>query len=162
MQRTTALALGMLLALVSAGSTLAAKPTREVIDLGTPEALAADSAFVTALCGFDIVASGPSQVIVHVFTDNSGVFKREIDSYQILETFTYVETGASVTLHDVGPDLVWVGRDGTLFLAMTGRSLTGSGYIGRVLVNLDSGETLSSAGSNRGSLEDLICAALKP
>jgi hypothetical protein len=152
--------MGALMSLALAAPALAAKPTREVINLATPEGLAADSEFVTTLCGFDVVASGTGRVIVHVFTDNSGAFRREIDGYLIDETFTNVETGASVTLHDVGPDLVWVGRDGSLYLAITGRSLTGSGNIGRVLVNLDSGETLSISGKDLGSLDVLICEAL--
>jgi len=149
----------LVLTAVLAAPALAAKPSREVI-VGTTEELAADSAFVTELCGFEVSASGSSRVIVHVFTDSTGAFVREIDGYQIVETFTNVATGMSVTLHDVGPDRVWLARDGTTMLAQVGRSLTGSGYIGRVVVNLDTGEVVSTAGREVGSLEEVICAPL--
>jgi hypothetical protein len=142
-----------------AAPVLAAKPSKEVVG-GTPEELAADSAFLTELCGFEVAASGTSRVIVHVFTDSTGAFVREIDGYQIKETLTNVATGASVTLHDVGPDRVWVTRDGTMMLAQIGRSLSGSGYIGRVVVNLDTGEVVSTAGRRVGTLEEVICAPL--
>ena len=149
MKRITAVALGILLALASAGTTLAAKPSREVIDLATPDGLAANSAFVTWLCGFDVVASGTARVTVHVFTDSSGEFRHEIDGYQIVETFTN-ESGVSVTLHDVGPDVIWVGDDGSLLDAITGRSLTGSGYIGRVVVESRHRRDAVDGGKERG------------
>jgi len=138
---------------------LAGKPTKEVI-VGTQEELDADSAFATHLCGFEVAASGHSRVIVHIFTDSTGAFVREIDGYQIVETFTNVATGVSVTLHDVGPDRVWLTRDGTTMLAQVGRSLTGSGYIGRVVVNLDTGAVISTAGRQVGTLEEVICGPI--
>jgi hypothetical protein len=145
-----------------AGPALAAKPTFEVIDIGTPEVEAADGAFLSALCGFEVTASADAWVIVHTFTDRNGDFAREIDNYQIVETFTNADSGAAVTLHDVGPDIATINRDGELILAQIGRSLTGSGYIGRVVVNLDTNEVLSAAGRNMGTLEELICEPLAP
>jgi hypothetical protein len=142
-----------------ASPTVAAKPTREVIDIGTPADEAEVGAILTELCGFPITASIESRVTVLVFTDRHGQFKREIDIYASMDTFLN-GAGGSVTLHDVGPDIFWLSRDGALLYAAVGRSLTGSGYIGRVVVNLDTGEELLVAGKNVGSLEDQVCEPL--
>jgi hypothetical protein len=152
--------MAILLTAVLAAPALAAKPTREVIDIGTPADEAADAAFLTALCGFPITVTTDATVTVHVFTDRHGDFMREIDKYLIRETFTNPASGESVTLHDVGPDLFWFNRDGELLLALVGRSLTGSGYIGRFVLNLDTGETVHVAGKSVGSLEGQVCDPL--
>jgi hypothetical protein len=152
--------LAILLSILVAAPTLGAKPSREVIDIGTPADEAADAAFISELCGFPITVDTEATVTVHIFTSGQGEFTREIDKYIIRETFTNPATGESVTLHDVGPDIVWINRDGEVMLAQIGRSLTGSGYIGRVVTNLDTGETVLVAGKNAGTLEEQICVPL--
>jgi hypothetical protein len=47
-----------------------------------------------------------------------------------------------------------------MMLAQIGRSLSGSGSIGRVVVNLDTGEVVATAGRRVGTLEEVICAPL--
>jgi hypothetical protein len=160
--------LAMLLAAVLAAAltaaltapVLGAKPTRQVIDIGTPEDEAAVGDFYSELCGFTINADLVSTVTVHVFTDRHGEFKREIDKYLSWDTLINPATGESVTLRDIGPDIFWINRDGEVVLAQIGRSLTGSGYIGRVATNLDTGEQLRVAGKSVGSLEDQVCDPL--
>jgi hypothetical protein len=152
--------LALLLTAALAAPASAAKPTREVIDIGTPADEAADAAFIGAICGYPITVSTEATVTVHVFTDRNGDFKLEIDKYSIRETFTNPTTGESVTLHDVGPDIIWVNRDGDVMLAQVGRSLTGSGFIGRVVTNLDTGVIVHVAGTFVGTLEDQICVPL--
>jgi hypothetical protein len=148
----------LLVALPSAA--LAAKPYKEVIDLGTPEEEAFVAGLMTEICGFPVEASLKSRVTVHVIFDRHGDFKREIDGYLSWDTLINPATGASVTLHDVGPDLYWLSDDGSVLHAYIGRSLTGSGYIGRFVENLDTGEVLFIAGRNVGSLYDQICVPL--
>ncbi len=41
--------------------------------------------------------------------------------------------------HDVGPDIEYI-RNGVHYIAAVGRSITGSGVIGRTVINLDTGE----------------------
>lgn len=153
-----AAALALSIALPSVA--LAAKPYREVIDLGTPDAEREASEFVTEACGFSVEASFDSRMIMHVFFDQQGAFKREIDNYLSWLTFTNPATGTSVTLHDVGPDLVWFSKDGSLLIASIGRSLGGSGYIGRLVFNLDTGEVVFVAGRFVGSGYDQVCVPL--
>lgn len=168
MRTTQLLSRGMWLALllavagvlVSVAPVLGAKPTRDVIDIGTPDDEAGVAAFLSGLCGFPISASIDAQVTVLQFESGDGEFAREIDVYQIKQTFTNVETGESVFLHDVGPDIFWLNRDGELMQAFVGRSLTGSGVIGRVVVNLDTGEELLRAGRDVGLFEVQVCEPL--
>jgi hypothetical protein len=159
--RASTMAFVMLPMLIAslASPTAAAKPTREVIDIGTPADEAEVGAIFTELCGFPLTASIESRVTVFVFTDRHGEFKRELDIYASMDTLLNA-AGGSVTLHDIGPDVFWLSRDGELLYAAVGRSLTGSGYIGRVVVNLDTGEELLVAGKNVGSLEDQVCEPL--
>jgi hypothetical protein len=159
---SSAAMLALLMTAALAAPALAGKPTREVIDIGTPADEAIWGAYMSTLCGFTITASIESTVTVHVFTDRDGEFKREIDKYLSWDTFTNPATGASVTLHDLGPDLFWINRDGELMQAIVGRSLTGSGYIGRFVINLDSGEVVHISGRYVGTFEDQICEPLQP
>jgi hypothetical protein len=155
------LTLGALVAL-SATPALGGTPSREVISLDDPAAEAFWSAELTAACDAPIVADFEGTVTVHVFTDRNGDFKREIDKYWIRDTFTNTDTGASILLKDVGPDIIFFGKDGALYVAVTGRSLTGSGVIGRTLVNLDTGEVVRESGRVVGSIFDQICPIVAP
>ncbi len=156
-----ALTIAALVAMLATPS-LAAKPIREVISLDDPLAEAFWSAELTAACGAPIVADFEGTLTVHVLTDRNGDFKREIDKYWARDTFTNTDTGASTLLKDVGPDIVFIGRDGALYVAITGRSLTGSGVIGRTLVNLDTGEVVRESGRVVGSVADQVCPVIAP
>lgn len=153
-------AIAILLVASSISPLLAAKPDRFTIDLDDPDAEAFYAELLSEACGAEIAVDFEGSVRVLVFTDRHGNWKREINKYWIRDTFTNVETGASVLLKDVGPDLFWLSRDGHLTLAITGRSLTGSGVIGRVVIDLDTGEVVHSAGKDVGSIADQVCPAI--
>lgn len=146
--------------LAFAAPALAAKPQREVISMDDPVAEAQWSAMMTEACGAPIEADFEGTLTMHVFTDRDGNFKRQIDKYWIRDTFTNLDTGAAVLLKDVGPDIFFFGKDGALYVAITGRSLTGSGNIGRTLINLDTGQIVSEGGKLLGSVANQICPLL--
>lgn len=149
-----------LLSVVLAAPTLGAKPTREVISLDDPDAEAEFSTFISEACGIPIAVDFEGTVTVHVFTNRHGEFTREIDKYWIRDTFTNTATGATILLRDVGPDIIGFNRDGELILAIVGRSITGSGVIGRTVISLDTGEVLHQSGRDVGSFVDQVCDAL--
>jgi hypothetical protein len=85
----------------------------------------------------------------------------EIDVFGTHATFTNVDTGATYSIVDVGPDIYsFDPATGHLTVAITGRSLTGSGVIGRVVIDLDTGEIVSSAGNPEGDWVENACTAL--
>lgn len=160
MRRTLRLAAAALISLALATPAMAAKPHREVISLDDPEAEAFYGALLSDACGVPVEADFEGTVTVHVFSDRHGNFKREIDKYWIRDRFTNTDTGATVLLRDVGPDIYWIGRDGATYIALTGRSLTGSGVIGRTVFNVDTGELISESGKVVGSIVDQVCPHL--
>jgi hypothetical protein len=160
MRKVVLILAAAVLALALAAPALAAKPFMEVISLDDPVAEAEWSAILTQECGAPISADFEGTVTLHLFTDGQGDFKREIDKYWIRDTFTNTETGASVLLKDVGPDIIWIGRDGILYVAVTGRSLTGTGVIGRTVINGETGEVISSSGKVVGSIAEQVCPLL--
>ena len=162
MRRVVLSLLVAIIATLVASPALAAKPIREVFSLDDAAAEAFWSAELTTACGAPIVADFEGTVTIHVFMDRHGEFKREIDKYWARDTFTNTETGASVLLKDIGPDIFFSGRNGDLYVAVTGRSLTGSGVIGRTLINLDAGEVIRESGRVVGSLADQVCPLIAP
>ena len=100
---------------------LAARPTREVIDIGTPEIELLIGANLTEVCGFEISVDADATLAVMVFSNNDGTFRREIDPGQVKWTLTNLATGVSIDVHNVGPDIYWVNRDGESMLASIGR-----------------------------------------
>ena len=166
MRRTSlSLAISAVLALTLAGPALAAPPTREIIDIGTPEIEALIAANLSEWCGFEISVDADATIAVMVFSNDDGTFRREIDVVQIKWTLTNVATDVSIKVLNVGPDIYWVDRDGVTMLASIGRSYVvhdGIGFIGRVLVNLDTGEILAFGGHFTGDIDQLVCANLAP
>ena len=154
--------IGLALAGLLATPALAGKPSREVISLDDPLAEAFWSAALSAACDAPIVADFEGTVTSHVFIDRNDEVKREIHKFWIRDTFTNTETGESVVLKDVGPDIVFFGNDGARYVAITGRSLTGSGVIGRTLINLDTGEVVRESGRVVGSISDQVCPIIAP
>jgi hypothetical protein len=162
-----AVVLAAMAALTLAGPALAARPTREIIDIGTPEIEALISADLSAWCGFEIAVDADQTVTVMVFSRNDGTFHREIDHWQTKWTITNVGTGASITVHNVGPDIYWVNREGVKMLASTGRSYigqppVGAYFVGRVLIDYDTGEILRTSGHFVGDIQQVICDPLAP
>jgi hypothetical protein len=79
----------------------------------------------------------------------------ELDVFHLAFTFTNA-AGEQFLWRDVGPDRYYV-SDGTLFVAIVGRA---GGHIGRLVVNLATGETVFEAGQDLGLPRDQACAAL--
>lgn len=86
--------------------------------------------------------------------DNPNV---RLEVFHALITFSNA-AGETYVFHDVGPNHYYV-QNGILFIAISGHS--SGGVIGRVVLNLDTGETVEfSAGHEFGSPIALACEAL--
>ncbi|MDP8903788.1 MAG: hypothetical protein M3N29_00470 [Chloroflexota bacterium] len=151
-----ALVLGALLA----GPSLAAKPFMETINLDNPDDEAFFSELFSEACGASIAADTWGSLRIKVFTDREGNVTRQINKWFIRIRLTNTETGQSILIKDVGPDIIWLAKNGDLMLAIVGRSVTGSGVIGRVVINLTTGELVSQSGKELGDWIANSCAAL--
>lgn len=148
-------------ALTLASPALAARPTITVIDFSQFEPFAeADwSASVEdGGCGFTVDVEFEGHIIVHEFS-GEGVI--EVDNWQV--TMSYSANGKTFDLGhpSVGPDRIWIARDGTLYLATSGRSVFQS-LIGRSVWNVDADTLVSSHGRAVDDPFDDICAMLTP
>ena len=149
----------VLLGTLAAGSVLAAKPDLFIIDIGTQEFEDDQEAFFSDACGFPIDFEGSGHILFHVFNDNPSLI--EIHNFRLFETFT--ANGKTVEVRpDSGPDVIRVGQDGDVYLAIVGRSVTGTGVIGRTLINLSTGEFVSAHGHDLGDFISGLCTALAP
>ena len=148
-----------LLSVLGTGSVSAAKPDMFVIDVSTPEFEADQEAFFLEACGYPIDFEGSGHIITHVFNDNARLIA--ITNFRLFETFS--ANGKTVVVRpDSGPDRIWVGQDGNVYLAIVGRSVTGSGVIGRTVINLSTGEFVSSNGHELGDFLAMLCEELAP
>ena len=156
---SSAAILALLFGTLAAGSALAAKPDRIVIDVSSAEYEAETEAGLSRDCGFPIDVESTGHIIIHVFNNNPRMV--EIDNYRLFETFS--ANGKSIVVRpDSGPDRVWVGSDGDVYLAIVGRSVTGSGVIGRTVYNLTDMEFVSSHGNDLGDFLAFLCSELAP
>jgi hypothetical protein len=129
------LVLSVLLSAVLVVPASAAEPQNPfVIDLDEPALDADESTFWTAACGFPVTAEISGHIIVH--REKNGAIT-SLTVFHITERLT--SANGSYFLVDVGPDIAFT-RQGVPYVAVVGRSLTGSGVIGRVLVNEATGE----------------------
>jgi hypothetical protein len=161
MKQCLAFVSAVVLTLAVAGAAAAARPEKTVISFDDPALEAEVAADLTAACGAPIAVdlSGKVEIIVFDKSQQAGV--TEVDAYETRATFTNTDTGATTSLVDAGPDLLkYDAKTGRVVLAITGRSLTGSGVVGRVVVDLDTGEILSVAGLTKGDWIENICAEL--
>lgn len=146
-------------ALVMAAPAAAAKPTVFTVSFADPAIEADYAAALTDACGVPIDVSIAGKVVVHEFSGGAPLVA--IHSYSFRLTATNPATGASTIVRDAGPDRIRIDHDsGHLEVAVTGRSTTGSGVIGQVVVDLDTGEVLSVAGNEVGLFTDTVCAAI--
>jgi hypothetical protein len=137
-----------------------ARPQVIDFDLIEPEA----AAFFTAACGFPVTvdAEGWVKIIPLTTAGNGRRQPLELNIYHLSSETLSSEWGSFQTPLDVGPDVIYL-EDGVVKVALTGRSTTGSGVIGRVVINTDTGEVESEAGNV--VFEDFVatvCAALAP
>jgi hypothetical protein len=159
-RRVVEAALGaVILGALATGSALAAQPDVFIVDNGSPESEAAHEASLSAVCGYPIDVEGGGKAVVHVFDGNPRLL--EIANYELFYWFS--ANGKTVVVRpDAGPDVVWVGTDGHVYLAIVGRSVTGSGVIGRTVVDLTEFELVSIKGRELGDFHAWVCAALAP
>ena len=108
-------------------------------------------------CGVDLTVTGSGWVQVKLFRGNNN--QVELDVFHLDVTVTNSE-GDRIRILDVGPDHYYFDRDGNLVLTITGRSITGSGWIGHVVINLDTGEIEMTAGNEQGDWIENACTAL--
>ena len=156
---STAAVVALLLSALAAGSVSAARPTVFTIDVSDPAREAGFEADLLAFCGFPIDVAATGHVIVHQFDGNPRLV--EINNYRMFETFS--ANGKTLSVRpDSGPDVVWVGQDGDLYIALTGRSITGSGVIGRTVFNLTTLELVSTNGHDLGDFIAWVCEGLAP
>jgi hypothetical protein len=147
--------------LVLASPATAGKPVRFVVDLGTPANEAAIAAELTDACGVPISVEADGKVIVIVLDEARNRGAVEINAYEFHALVTNLATGETMTIVDAGPDLLRIDpATGHLLVAITGRSTTGSGVIGRVVIDLDTGEVLSVSGNDLGDPAEAICAEI--
>jgi hypothetical protein len=132
MRRVAIVPILALLALALAAPTLAAKPT--IISFEDDDA--ADSAFFSGLCGFEVIAESSGHVVIHNPKRGAAteIFNWNINIWLSSESGSY-------HLIDAGPDMLLTKAETTYF-TVTGRSITFSTVIGRVEVNLDTGDVI--------------------
>jgi hypothetical protein len=149
----------VVLALLAAAPASAARPTVFTVSFSDAAIEADYAATLTAACGVPIDVAISGKVVVHEFAGKSPLV--EIDSYSFRLTATNPATGASTIVRDAGPDLIRRDRaTGHLTIAVTGRSTTGTGVIGRVVFDIDTGEVLSVSGNDVGFFTDTVCGAI--
>jgi hypothetical protein len=139
----------------------AASPSKTVISFDDPILEAEIAADLTAACRAPIAVdlSGKVEIVVLDKSKQAGAI--EINAYETRATITNTATGATATLVDAGPDVVkYDAKTGHVVVAITGRSITGSGVIGRVVVDLDTGEVLSVSGLAKGDFVENLCSEL--
>jgi hypothetical protein len=117
-----------------------------------------ESDFASDACRFPVEAAVRGHIVVSIFPDDARPI-REIDRYSIRTRYTNPATEDTYRLVDAGPDLF---KNGTV--AVIGRSITGSGVIGRVVFDTETGEILFEAGHRvnvgDGAYVDAVCDAL--
>ena len=148
----------VLLVGLTAPTALAAPPQRTVIDLNDPALDADESAWWSNACQFPVVADNTGHVIVLSFPGGPRSIL-ELAVYGIRATYTNPATGTSVRLRDIGPDRLYI-RDGRMYVGVTGRSTTGTGVIGLVVIDLATGDIVHQAGNDVGLFQDSLCEAL--
>jgi hypothetical protein len=148
---------GLLMAAVPAVAAPASNENKVVFEVTQEDALAEAEA-ASDYCKFDIEVTFSGWVQTKVF--NAGGGDRQQDGLNVFHLdIVYSSGDRSYRVLDVGPDHTYV-VDGTLFVAITGRSLTGTGIVGHVVINLDTNEAVFEAGNDRGFYLDGVCAAL--
>jgi hypothetical protein len=158
---------GLLLAIVPALSAAAAPRPNErakpiVINFDDLEGELGE--IFTAMCGFPVSVDAVGWVKI-IPINAAGKGKRqplELNIYH-LPSVTYSSGDRSFTTPlDVGPDVIYL-QDGVVYVALTGRSTTGSGVIGRVVINTETGDVVFEAGQR--VYEDFaahVCEELAP
>lgn len=153
-----ALAMALVVQAVPAHAAPKGNENKTVVNLDDPEEWTALSEEISAECGFEVVVDGSGWVQIMTFSDQRGRTQHtELNVYH--SRIVASANGQTIEILDIGPDHFFV-RDGVAYLALTGRSITGSGVIGHVVVNLDTDEVEFEAGNVQGDWIDNLCTNL--
>ena len=142
--------------LAATPAALAGPPTREVVSLNDPAIDVEESAWASSLCGFPIDADVSGHILLSEHDGTGHVLA--LDVFGIRATYRNPDTGATFRYRDIGPDRLFV-KDGRLYVAVTGRS-SGSGVIGVVVIDLETGEAVHVAGNDVGDFYAGMCETL--
>ena len=154
--RGGALAVGLALGLALPTAVMAAPPEIVRVDVDDPVIEAADGAELSGECGVPVVADYGGGWTIHV---SEGGRHLQVTNYHFQGTFTNPDNGQVVRFNDAGPDRVWM-QGGHVILATTGRSTTGTGTIGVLVVDLDTGDVVKQSGRVIGTVFDDLCDRL--
>lgn len=127
-----------LILLLLAGIAYSAKPETTKVDLSVFSQEEAE--FASEACGFPIEAVVRGHVITTIFSEGPNPHVA-IHRFNARVLYTNLDTGETYRLTDAGPDI-----EGDDTVTVIGRSITGSGVIGRVVFDLETGEILFEAG----------------
>ena len=127
-----------LILLLLAGIAYSAKPETTKVDLSVISEEEAE--FASEACGFPIEAVVRGHVITTIFSEGPNPHVA-IHRFNARVLYTNLDTGETYRLTDAGPDI-----QGDDTVTVIGRSITGSGVIGRVVFDLETGEILFEAG----------------
>ena len=130
MRRSVSLPAAILLVLALALPALAARP--EIVSFADDDV--ADGEYFSDLCGFEIWSESSGHVIFHNEKRGANNF---IANWQINNVLH--SANGSYHLVDAGPDMLHR-QAGSEHFTITGRSLTGSTLIGRLVVDIATGE----------------------
>lgn len=99
---------------------------------------------------------------VEVEIEGWAQYKDDLTNWHSRLVFTNLDSGDVLTLVDTGPDRVFE-KDGHTYLSIIGRSPTGSGWIGRVVYDLDTEEVVRASGRqlHDGDFFEYVCEALQ-
>lgn len=142
--------------LLLTGVAYGAKPETSRVDLSV---FSQDEAeFASEACGFPIDAVVRGHIITTIFSEGPNPHVA-INRFNIRISYTNPETGETFRLADAGPDI-----EGDDTVAIIGRATTGSGVIGRVVFDLETGEILFETGhrdnAGDGAYITAVCEAL--
>lgn len=157
--RVRAAFVALVLGLALPASVLGARPEHSSLTFNDPAIDVEETAFVSAYCDFPVEADFSGRIGFLVFDRNGAPGTFEIGVYGLRGTYVNPENGKVVRVRDIGPDRFYI-RDGIGYVAVTGRSEGGTGIIGVVKINLDTGEVVHQAGNEIGYAYDRICAEL--
>ena len=115
MRRARAILIASLACLALASPAAAAMPQMERVVLND---IGLQDEFLTDACGFDVFFDGTGHVIFRQFFDSEGVLQREVNNFGV-HIRVYTEWG-SVSLVDVGVDLVTYNADGSITQVIIG------------------------------------------
>ena len=146
----------IVLGLMVPAGALAAAPAHGAIWLNDPAEDVAETAFATNLCGFPVTAEVAGRIGFVELDRGAAPGTFALNVYGVRVSYTNPATGKTILLRDVGPDRFYV-QDGVAYVAVTGRSVTGTGIVGVVKIDLTTGEVVHSAGNAIGVIYDDLC-----